>query len=391
MTDAAERLPARDRTRATLLAAIRSGDGVTRGDLVEMTGLPSSTVTHAIGALLRSGTVYEAEPESKGPGSGRGRPGRVLRAVPRGRHVAALDIGHTRIVAAIADDNGTPLDTATREMDVDLDAHAALDVAARLVAALASRFDVHDIVTCAVGIALPIETRTGRVRASLGLSSWDGLSPAEELERRTGIPTHVENDALLGAVGETARGAARGKDHVIFLKISHGIGAGLVLDGEPYRGASGLAGDIGHTKVPGRSELCRCGERGCLEATVSITSVMDQIAATHHGAIVGFDRGDDVDMVTRRILEDAGRELGAVVAQTANLLNPEVVVIGGAMAMAHESFMEGVTWAMREYARPTIAAATEVCVASLGRDATVIGALHLGARRAAALEPAPAS
>ncbi|WP_228373664.1 ROK family protein [Demequina soli] len=294
--------------------------------------------------------------------------------------MVALDIGHTRVIAAIGDSRGNLVASERREMDVDVDSTAALDVAARLISAVSTMAGSPVIAKCVAAFALPIEAESGRVRASVGLSAWDGIAPGDEIFKRTGIPTHVENDALLGALGEIGAGVAAGKRDVLYLKVSHGIGAGLVLGGRPYRGANGLAGDIGHIKVAGRSELCRCGERGCLEATISLTSIADQIAATHHGAEVPFGAHDAIDAVTSRILQDAGRELGAVVAQVANLLNPECVVIGGTMATAHATFFEGIQWAVREYARPTIAARTEVRLAALDGLSTLHGALLIAAR-----------
>ena len=111
-----------------------------------------------------------------------------------------------------------------------------------------------------------MDQRTGTVRSPTILSSWVGLAPAQELEERVGVPVHVENDAVLGAYGERQLGAGRDHSDFLYVKASGGIGASMVLDGAVYAGAYGLAGEIGHTQLPGHTELCRCGNRGCLEA-----------------------------------------------------------------------------------------------------------------------------
>ena len=153
---------------------------------------------------------------------------------------------------------------------------------------------------------------------------------------------------------------------------------------QPYTGANGLAGEIGHTQIPGRSELCRCGNRGCLEAVVSVRSVREQIAHTHPGiAIETLDLLRVEDSVTERILNEAGRTLGRPLANLCNLLNPSVLIIGGKLGATGRALIEGVEASVRRFAQPAIVASIEITAAELGVGAELAGAIQLAATRAA--------
>ena len=369
----------RDRTRDAVLALIREGDGVTRSELVATTGLSRSTVNHAVSRLLESGQVAEAGAEAKGRGSGSGRAGLLLRPVASDRRVAGIDIGHAHVAVALADELGVELGSALVELDVDADAGDTIRAACELYEGLAARFGGAE--SAVAGVPLPIDRRTGAVRASTAITSWASANPASELTTRFGFPVHVENDAVVGAIGELSQGAGRHWRDFLYVKASHGIGAALIIDGEPYRGAVGLAGDIGHNKVPGRSELCRCGDRGCVEAAASLDAVRTQFLHTHPG-VEALDPAA-VDEVTARILDEAGRVLGRIIAEHCNMLNPEGVIVGGALSRLHPAFMDGVTWSMREVARPTIVGETPVVAAELGTRAQLLGATRLAASRLA--------
>lgn len=367
----------RDQTRMKLLGLIRRSGNVTRAELIEATGFSRSTVGHAVSRLIESGLVEEAEPASKGPGSGSGRPGLTLRPITSQNRVAAMDFGHRHVSVGIADASGNELRRAT--VTGGGDAFSMLDAAAEMVADLAEGQSVEQVVA---GIPRPIDRTTGRVLTAHSGGGWDGLLPAEEIERRLGIPTHVENDAVLGAIGERARGSARGFADFLYVKVAHGVGAGLILNGVPYRGSRGIVGDIGHCRIPGRSDLCFCGHRGCLEAITSIGAVLSQIGATHPGEDPQTVLADP-DEISERILRDAGRTLGGFVADFCNLMNPAAVIIGGSLGSAHPQFVEGVSWAVSEFSRPMIASSAQVVAAALGADAELVGGLTLAAERAA--------
>lgn len=380
MDAASGALSPRLRTREEIFRTIEDGASITRAQLIERTGLSRSTVNHAVSRLITDGRVVEEDPGAKGPGTGSGRPALTLRTVAHGLPAAALDFGHSHINATIVGPSGQITDRRRAELDVDLQASAALDLAADMLTQLRRDTGVDRLAAVVAGIPGPLDAATGLVRSPTILSSWVGLDPREELRRRLGVAVHVENDAVLGAYGEFRRGAGRGYRDFLYLKVSHGIGAGLVLNGEPYRGSLGFAGEIGHTPLPGHNELCRCGNRGCLEAVVSVSSIRAQLAHTHPQAdadALRFDRADDP--VTRRILDDAGRTLGGVLSVLCNLLNPQALVIGGELGALGSPLLEGVRTTVQRHTQPAIAASLDILGAELGRDAELMGAATMAA------------
>ncbi len=385
MDVAVRRLSPRERTREDLYDLIRSAEDLTRTDLVELSGLTRSTVNHAVVRLLADGRVTETDAEAKGPGSGSGRPGTLLRAIATGAHIAGIDFGHNHVHVAIADALGRPVAEERVTMGVDLMATQALDAAAEILAVLQARHGITDLARLVAGVPGPLDSRTGLVCSPTALSGWVGLAPAAELERRMGIPVHAENDAFLGAYGERRRGAGRDFPDFLYVKVSHGIGASPVIAGEPYRGATGLAGEIGHTHLDGHTELCRCGNRGCLEAVISVDPIRRQIAHTHPAAEAEqVDLRTFDDPITERILSEAGRMLGSVLADLVNLLNPSALILGGELGSTGAPLIQGAEESLRRYAQPATAGALQVLPAALGMRAELTGALHMAASMAAA-------
>ncbi|HEY8718346.1 ROK family transcriptional regulator [Pengzhenrongella sp.] len=378
MTTAADRPAPRDRTREELYLLIRSGREVTRSELARVTGMSRSTVNHAVGRLLTDGRVTEVETQAKGRGSGSGRPAISLAAVASGAPVAAIDFGHSHIRVAVADALGRPLGEERLAIDVDVHAAEAMRLAAGALTRLREEHSVESLSALVAGIPGPLDRRTGMVRSPTILSSWVGLAPARELERLLDVPVHVENDALLGAYGERTCGSGRHHEDFLYVRASDGVGAGMILAGEPYKGSSGLAGEIGHTALPGRSELCRCGNRGCLEAVVSVRAIREQLAHTHPTIDPGaIDIGSFDDAIAERILNEAGRTLGSVLAHLCNLLNPSALIIGGELGCVGAPLIDGVHSSMGRYAQPATGAAIEIVPAELGVRAEITGALQL--------------
>ncbi len=368
----------RDRTREEVFGLIRSSAGLTRPALVELTGLSSSTVGHAVNRLLAEGKVREAATTEKGPGSGSGRPANLLTAVPTQALVGAVDFGHQHFRVGLGDDLGNVVTEKTILIDVDRSPTDALDAATALLAQLVTAHASGALSAVGLGVPGPIERATGIVRSTTTLSNWDGLNPAAEVTARLGVPAIADNDASLGAFGELRRGAGRGLADFLYIKASHGVGAGFVIGGEPYRGASGFAGEIAHTVIPGRPEPCRCGNHGCLEAVVSVPSVQRQIVFTHPDLDPDeIDLSTMHDLISERILNEVGRTLGRVLADICNLLNPAALIIGGGLGNSGKALIDGVRSSVGRFAQPGAASVVQVMPAALGDRAEIIGALLL--------------
>ncbi|MXG90587.1 ROK family protein [Nocardioides flavescens] len=367
----------RAQARESLLRLIRQRQDVTRGDLCDLSGFSRSTVVNTVGALIHDGLVVEVQGPGPGPGSGSGRPAKLLRVAADGSVVAGVDFGHNHLQVAIADATGRVLARSRRSFDVDRRAQEALDLAAGMVRELVSSAGVAAPRLAVAGIPGPVETAGGRLRSPSILSGWVGISPGAELSRRLRCRVHVENDAFLGAYGELACGAGRGVRDFLYVKVSHGVGAAMVIGGEPYRGASGVAGEIGHTQLRSHTELCRCGNRGCLEAVVSVSSVRAQIAHTHPTEDPETLRFDADDVLTWRVIDGAGRILGEVLANICNLLNPGAIVIGGELGGGTPRLLDAVRETLLRDAQPACAAAVRVVAAELGEESELTGALQL--------------
>lgn len=376
MRAVAKSVSLRTRTRDQILALIRGSQGVTRPELVRLTGLSPGVVDHAVSRLIQEQRVVRAKQQEKGPGSGSGRPSVVFRAISSVL-VGAIDFGHGHVRVALASDLGEVLAEQSLRRNVDLDPAAAMDAAATELTRLQREQGV-ELAIVVAGIPGPVDRHTGVVCSPTILSGWVGLAPAVELGRRLGKRVRVENDAALGALGELYRGAGRRHRDFLYVKVSGGIGAGVVVEGRLFTGASGLAGEIGHTALPGRTELCRCGRRGCLEAVVSIDSIREQVRHTHPGeAIEEIPISAEGDAVTQRLLEESGRILGRALAYQCNLLNPSAVIIGGELGAAGPAFLNGVRDSIRRYAQPATADVLEVLPAELGVRAELLGAIQL--------------
>ena len=371
--------------RAHLIAMIRDDGPISRSQLSRAIGLPRSTTTALVAELLRDGMIDEAPARSAGAGAGSGRPATTLSLHRPTGLVAGFDFGHRHIRVAVATSDGNILAEESLHLDVDRHADSALDSARELLTHVldSAHVSLADIRAAAAGLPAPLNSRTNRVGSPTILASWVDLDPAEELRRRTGLIVTLGNDAAFGALGEMTYGAARDLTDFIYVKASNGIGAALVLNGQLYRGSHGMAGEIGHTQIDPTGAWCRCGNRGCLEATVSIDVVRRQLEP------IGLDPLNPADMehpVATKVLAQSGRTVGVVIANLCNTLNPQAVILGGDLASTGDHFTEGVRDSVRHLAQPGPALDTAVLATSLQGRAELLGAVA-----SAAATPQPAA
>jgi predicted NBD/HSP70 family sugar kinase len=181
------------------------------------------------------------------------------------------------------------------------------------------------------------------------------------------------------APASSRRGRPRGRRHAIYVKVASGVGAGLVLDGRLYRGAHGTAGEIGHVTVDEAGTICRCGNRGCLEPVAGSGHLLSLLAPTQGvlDAEQMVARAVAGDAGCRRVVADAGHAVGLAVGQLCNVLNPEVVVIGGQLAEAGELLLAPVRSAVERMGKPGTLGRVEILPSRLGRRAETLGALAL--------------
>ena len=304
--------------------------------------------------------------------------------------VVGIDLGGTTIKAALVSPAYQML--ARSAVPTEMRSQTALlDAIERLVAHVSQ-----DTAPAAVGFGLPsqIDQRHGRVLDSTNVP-LEEIDFKDEMARRLGVRVEIDNDANAACLAEVRIGAAQGARHVVMLTLGTGVGGGLVLDGELYRGSIGAGGELGHMSIDEDGPPCQghCNNRGCLEVLTSATGVLaaanliaDQ--RPHGGFAAARDGGADLDAhfvidrakagdsEARDVFEIVGRHLGVGIANYVNIFNPELVVIGGGISAAGELLLAP---ARDEYQRRVLRASSsaKVVAAQLGNDAGVLGAAAL--------------
>jgi predicted NBD/HSP70 family sugar kinase len=356
-----------------ILGLLRTHGPMTQADLARASGLSPATISSIARELRDDGWLEEAE------GGGRG----AALMLDRSAGVAVgIDFDHRRLRVAVADLAHTILAEAAEPLDTDHAAAEGIALAGRLVRGLLSELGVvepHRVTGVGMGLPGPLLGPRGAIGDSAILPGWIGTEPEALMRAELGLEVRVENDANLGALAESVWGAGRGSTDVLYLKVGAGVGGGLLLGGRLYRGATGTAGEIGHLTIDERGPVCRCGNRGCLEAFAGADAILAPLRR-RHGEALGLhdviERAQDGDHGCRLVIGDAGRAVGIAVAGACNLLGPELVVVGGELAQAGELLLEPLRAAVR---RATIDAVRDVRVIGgvLGERAEVLGAVAL--------------
>jgi predicted NBD/HSP70 family sugar kinase len=368
----------RELNRLRVIDALRQRGTASRSEIARQTGLSRTTVTTLVNDLQARGLVVE-QPLLEI--HGRGRPPTLLRLDPSVGAVVGIHFDHRHLRVAVADLSSTVLAEHWQDHDVDRAAEEALDAAADLVEVVLAEAGIERSRVVGAGVALsgPV-SRDGTVGSTVILPGWEGLNAVDELTRRLDLQVAVDNDANVGALAEVSFGAGRGMSDVIYVMVSSGVGAGIVIDGRLHRGVTGLAGELGHVRVRAEGAVCRCGNRGCLETVASTDAVLSLLRPTH-GQDLGIrglvDLLDGGDAAAIRVVNDAGREIGRVIAGLCNVLSPAGVIVGGDLGVIAEQLLTGIREALDRYALPTVRAAIELRAGVLGERAEVLGALAL--------------
>ena len=379
-----------------LLHHIFEQEPISRAALARTTGMARSTVGAIVGELV------EAQVLTESPGTARraGRPPIALRVQADRFHLVGVEMGATHLTLVHTDLRGTVLGRCSVDHPVQRDPMGALAAIQRLVDALVPPTDRPRLVGAGLAVPSPLDPAApGRLSERI-LPAWAGVRPAAALAERLGLPVYMENDANLGALAEAWWGSGRGRGDFAYIKLATGVGAGLIVGGEIYGGASGIAGEIGHTTIdPGSAYRCRCGRNGCLEALIGTHSLIERATAEiHRGAKTSMspvgldlatllDAAQSGDPLATRLVQQAGHHLGTAIANLLNLLNPGAVVLGGPLPTAGPLLMDPVRAAMRERVLSASLETTDVLVSTLGDDGIALGAATLVLQRALA-EPA---
>ncbi len=362
-------------TAGELLSLIRDGAAVTRADLARHTGLARSTVAQRVEALLANDLILEAG----GSESTGGRPPTVLAFNHQGGVVLVADLGATHARVAISDLAGTPLAERAGDMDIGLGPdHVLTWLSARFDELLQeSAKSAADVRGIGIGIPGPVEFDTGHPVNPPIMPGWDGFDIPGWFADDYSAPVLVDNDVNIMARGEHWV-HWRDTSHLLLVKVGTGIGCGIVAEGHIHRGARGAAGDIGHIRATASDDVvCRCGNIGCLEAVAGGQALATRLAETGADAsnsrdVVRLVREGNADAL--RMVRDAGRTLGEVLAGTVNFFNPAVIVVGGDIAEAHAELLAGVREGIFSRSLPLATRDLRIVPCRLGDRAGVTGA-----------------
>ncbi|OKK04668.1 transcriptional regulator [Streptomyces sp. CB03234] len=359
-----------------VVRAVRMAGSLTQAEIARTTGLSAATVSNIVRELKDGGTV-EVTPTSAG-----GRRARSVSLSGDAGIVIGVDFGHTHLRVAVGNLAHQVLAEESEPLDVDASSEEGFGRAEALVKRLiaATGIGQDKVVGVGLGVPGPIDVSSGTLGSTSILPGWTGINPSEELSGRLGVPVYVDNDANLGALGELVWGGGRGVKDLAYIKVASGVGAGLVIDGQIYRGPGGTAGEIGHITLDESGPVCRCGNRGCLETFTAARYVLPLLQPSH-GADLTMERvvqlAREGDPGCRRVIGDVGRHIGSGVANLCNLLNPSRVVLGGDLAEAGELVLGPIRESVSRYAIPSAARHLSVAPGALGGRAEVLGALAL--------------
>ncbi|MEV5489850.1 ROK family protein [Streptomyces bobili] len=364
-----------------LLALVRTGRATTRGALQQATGLSRATVGQRLDRLFRAGWLREGAGGPVDSPLG-GRPSITLEFDDAHAVVLTADLDTRHARAAVLSLTGEILAEHAGPLAVEDGPDTVLGELGGWFAELLEKAGRGADEVCGTGLAVPgpVDSETGLVVQPPIMPGWDGYDIRSRLSRaftqHTGaapVPVLVDNDANLMAYGEQRTGY-RDCSAFVLVKVSTGIGAGVVVGGEIFRGVDGGAGDIGHIRV-GSEALCRCGSRGCLAAVASGGAVARRLAETGVPAASGSDVRDLLAAGhpgAAALAREAGRQVGDVLATVVTLLNPGVLMIAG--DLAGTSFLTGVRELLYQRALPRSTARLDVVTSRLGDRAGLVGA-----------------
>ncbi len=363
----------REANRGRLLDAVREHGAITQVELAAVTGLSPATVSN----LVRELAVAEAVQLSPIIRSGRRAVSVSLNA--HSGVLAGIVFSERDLRVVVSDTLGGELGRQRLPLPADHEADEAMDRAAQLVFDLIDKVGAKaaDLRGVGLGLPAPVDSVSGQVGSEAIMPGWRGVAVASMMEQAVLAPVRLDNSANLAALGELRSGALQGRSEACFINASYGVGAGLVIGGEIFRGSAGTAGEIGHLTIDENGPVCRCGNRGCLDTYVGSRALLEALVRSH-GALTLRDlltRAESGDPGCRRVLQDAGRHIGVAVAGLVNLLNPETVVLGGQLARVGELVLAPMRESIDRRAIPSAAASVTVVATELGEEAEVVGAL----------------
>lgn len=355
-----------------IVQALATGGPQTQAELARQTGLSTATVSNIVRGMANSGAVTTS------PTTSSGRRALSVALNDNGSVAVGIDIGRRHVRVVLAGLDYRVLSEEAIPLTPGHTAEEGLDAAAELLDRLLSESGTprSAVLGAGIGIPGPIDRRTGTVVQGAILPEWVGINILETFSERLGIPVFIDNDANLGALAQVTWGPHSAVDNLIFVKVGSGIGAGLILNGSLYYGNVGITGELGHTTIDEHGLVCRCGNRGCLETVASTVTMIALLERTSHRPLTAQDIVQQAlsgDTATLRVIDDAGLAIGRAIAHVANLINPELIVLGGSLTGIGDILLDPIRRGLLRHAVPVVGESTTVCMGSLGDRAEALG------------------
>ena len=366
------------------LNLIRERGSITRAELIKLTKLSAPTISALVNVLIDSDFVREA---GIGVSSGGRRP-IVLEFNYDARFVIGIDMGATHITCLLVNLNGQIVARQMRRMDVIGQPQPSLETINSMIFQVTSQSGVNmeDILGIGLTIPAPLNDDHNGTFLTYYMPAWKGIRPAEVINRSYSLPIYMENDANAAAIAEKWWGSGRGYDSLAYIKIGTGVGSGLVINNEIYRGYSGSAGEIGHTTIETNGRRCRCGNQGCMESYVGLPGILMDARtglSTDPRWKKNLDHLSLADIILAakegnefciHLIQHAGKYLGIGMANMINLVNPGLLIIGGDLTEAGDILMDPVRSSLRERTIPFESHLEKITLGELGENAVALGA-----------------
>lgn len=373
----------RQRNTSLVLKTLQVEGELSQADLARRLGLARSTVLAIVEELLEHRVLRET---GRGA-SGGGRRPTMLSLNDGTFHLVGVDVGATHVTVVVVNLLGHVVARQFRPHPVRDDPRGTLALIEELVGkALAeTRTTGRRLLGMGVGVPSPVDERTPGQCSPVVMPAWAGIDIAARLHARFGLPVHLDNDANLGALYEARWGAGVNLDSLAYVKVATGVGCGLLWDGRLYRGARGVAGELGHFSIDSSGPLCVCGLRGCLNTLVGSEPLLARARAqagkrgardfpTVEQLVERARAGDAVAVDT---LAWAGRQLGLGLAMLLNLTNPGLVVLGGGLVAAGDALLGPLRETVAKHCFSENFSHARIVASQLGEAATARGAAAL--------------
>jgi glucokinase-like ROK family protein len=371
----------------SILDCLRLNSSLSRAGLSARTGLNRSTVSSIVAELIDKGLVRETMLQKDKIG----RPGMALELDPNGGTAVGVEIGVDYVAAVLTDFLARPFWRARAAFAASDGLEAIMATAEGLVAQALRQADPQRPLGIGVGVPGLVDQQAGELKVAPNLH-WHNVPMRERWTERFGLPVFVENEAKAAALGEYYFGAARHVRDFIYLSAGTGLGAGIMVGGALLRGRGGYAGEVGHMLVDPAGPQCNCGRRGCWETYVGARAIVRRVTEALEGGAASslsaaaaerlaladiLAAAGDGDDLALDALAEAARWLGIGIANLAHAFNPELIVLGGALARGSSVWLPTVITTVAEQTLPQPAGQLAIVTSQHGDDACMIGTATL--------------